>query len=306
MAAEIQGNGYREPRKGGRQDGRRVFERGVLRRLAGQWIQSGDGRRRGRSEQLPVEGGLLEEGERVGPRGGGHPPESERAEGGSGMVAAGYVRRVGTGGIGQCGPGIIGAGGICLSRAAAGADVDASADGRGGAAELRRDLLRGLLAGGYQVVTVRNLPQQRRDVGRGNHLQEGVGGIVAEAAYRAGGVIEGEAFLRAEGADRGLVETLFAADAEMVLVAEVDEAHDAPEIIDPVRVEERHAPPFLLWRETPEEQDPCALRQERFERMRLDGHDFALEREGHSTSNHCLRSSWKTSNSKKTPGPYFL
>ena len=58
-----------------------------------------------------------------------------------------------------------------------------------------------------------------------------------------------------------------------LIVPEVDLSHDPPEIVDPVRVVERHAPAVLLRRKTPQEQDSCTLRRERLERMFLNGHD---------------------------------
>ena len=45
-----------------------------------------------------------------------------------------------------------------------------------------------------------------------------------------------------------------------------------PEVIDPVGVIERHAPPVRLWRKAPQEQDACALRQEWLEWMLFDVH----------------------------------
>ena len=69
------------------------------------------------------------------------------------------------------------------------------------------------------------------------------------------GVIEGQALLGAEFAYIGLIETFFFDDAESVLIVEVYQAHDAPEVIDPVGVVKRHAPAVRLGRETAQEQD---------------------------------------------------
>ena len=51
----------------------------------------------------------------------------------------------------------------------------------------------------------------------------------------------------------GLVESFFFDYAEVVFVVEVDEADDAPEVVDPVGVVEWHAPAVGLGRETAQE-----------------------------------------------------
>ena len=109
--------------------------------------------------------------------------------------------------------------------------------------------------------------QQCGDIGRCYYLQEGIGGVVFQAAYLCCGVIEGQAFLGAEVAYGWLVEAFFSDDAESVLIVEVYQAHDAPEVIDPVGVIERHAPAMGLRRETAQEQDLCVLWQEWLKRM---------------------------------------
>ena len=53
----------------------------------------------------------------------------------------------------------------------------------------------------------------------------------------------------------------------MVPVGEMDQAHDAPEVVDPVGVIKRHAPAVRLRRETAQEQDICVLRQEGLKRV---------------------------------------
>ena len=118
-------------------------------------------------------------------------------------------------------------------------------------------------------MAVGNAGEEPGNVRGCNHLQEGVGRIVLEAAHLAGGVIEREPGLRAESPHGRLVEALLFQEAEMVLVPEMDQAQDAPEIVQPVRVVERHAPPLGLGREAPQEQHLRPLRQEGLERMAL-------------------------------------
>ena len=121
----------------------------------------------------------------------------------------------------------------------------------------------GFFAGSDQRAAIRNPGQQGGDVGGGNYLQESVGGVVFQAADLAGGVVEGQAFIGTESSDGGFVKPFIGLDAEVIFVPEVDEAHYPPEIVDPVRVVERHAPTMRLRRETAQKQHPRPLRQER-------------------------------------------
>ena len=75
--------------------------------------------------------------------------------------------------------------------------------------------------------------------------------------------------MSAELAYGELVEAFLAYDAEVVLVVEMDKAYDAPEVIDPVGVIERHAPAVGLGRETAQKQYPGVLRQKWLKRMCL-------------------------------------
>ena len=112
-----------------------------------------------------------------------------------------------------------------------------------------------------------DLAQEGGDVGGGDHFQEGVGGVVPEAADFAGGVVEGQALGGAEGPDGGLVKALFRDEAEVVLVGKEDEAEDAPEVVDPVGVIEWNAPAVGLGRETAQEEDAGTRGEERLERV---------------------------------------
>ena len=133
------------------------------------------------------------------------------------------------------------------------------------------------LAGSYYCGAVRDLLQQCGDIGRCYYLQKGVGGVVFQTADLGCGVVEGQAFLGAEFAYVGLVEAFFFDDAESVLIVEVYQAHDAPEVVDPVGVVKRHAPAVGLRRETAQEQDPCVLRQEGLKRVRLYHHPAKIQ-----------------------------
>ena len=131
--------------------------------------------------------------------------------------------------------------------------LDAATHRRNLAAKRLRNDLRGLLAGGDQGVAGGDLRQQGRDVGGPNHLQEGVGGVVTEAADFAGGVVEGQAVIGTKRPDGHLVKALFGRDAEAVFIVKEDEADDAPEVVDPVGVIEGHAPAVGLGREAAQE-----------------------------------------------------
>ena len=135
----------------------------------------------------------------------------------------------------------------------------------------------GLLAGGDYCCAVRDLLQQCVDIGRCYYLQEGIGGVVFQPADLGCGVIKCQTILGAEVANIGLIETFFFDDAESVLIVEVYQAHDAPEVVDPVGVIKRHAPAVRLGRETAQEQDPCVLRQEGLKRVRLYHHPAKIQ-----------------------------
>ena len=62
----------------------------------------------------------------------------------------------------------------------------------------------------------------------------------------------------------------------MVFVPEMNEPHDAPEVINPIRIVERHAPAMRLGRKTAQKQDARAGWQERLEGMRLGNHSPKL------------------------------
>lgn len=97
-----------------------------------------------------------------------------------------------------------------------------SAHWRDGAAEGIGHNLRGFFAGGDEGVALRNTGQEGGDVGGGDDFQEGVGGIVAEAADFGGSVVEGQAGLGAELPNRSLVKPLLPRHAEMQLVPKVN------------------------------------------------------------------------------------
>ena len=169
----------------------------------------------------------------------------------------------------------IGAGGGGHTVEAEWADVHVLSHGRDRATKGLRDDGAGFFAGGDEGVALGDAGEEGGDVGGGDHLQKGVGGVVAEAADFGGGVVEGESGLGAKRAYRSLVEPLLSRHAKMQLVPEMNQPHNPPEVVDPVGVVERHAPAMWLGRETAEEQDACSGRQERLERVLFGIHGSA-------------------------------
>ena len=179
---------------------------------------------------MPIGLGLFLKRQGIGAGGGGHAPEAEGCP-----VGAGHD------------------------------DVHITAHRRYRATEGLGSNAAGLLAGGDKGVARRDVSQQSRNVSGGNHLQEGVGGIVAEAPDLACCVVECQAGIGAKRAYRSLVEPFLTWHAKVRLVPEVNQSHDAPEVVDPVGVIKRHAPAVRLGREAAQEQDAGARRKEGFE-----------------------------------------
>ena len=148
-------------------------------------------------------------------------------------------------------------------------EVNRASDGRDGAAVAGGNDFSGLLASGDESTAEGDTGQKGRDVGGGDNLQEGVGGIVFKPTHLARGIVKGQTLDRTECADGRFVKPFLTRHAEMVLVPEVDEAHDSPKIVDPIRIIKRHAPPMLLRRKAPQEQNLRILRQKRLEGMFL-------------------------------------
>ena len=153
-----------------------------------------------------------------------------------------------------------------------GSDVYMSSHGRYGASKGLGHNLRGLFPGSDQRMARWNPCKQSRYVRGRNHLQEGIGGIIAQPPYLAGGVVERQPLACTERPNRCLIKPLFARYAEMLLVPEVNQPQNSPEVIDPVGVIEWHAPAMLLRGKTPQEQNPCALRKEWLKRMLFSFH----------------------------------
>ena len=129
----------------------------------------------------------------------------------------------------------------------------------------------GLFAGGDKGVALRNTGQEGGDVGGGDDFEEGVGGVVLQAADFGGGVVEGEAGVGTEGANQSFVKPLLAGHTEVRLVPKVNQPHDAPEVVDPVGVIKRHAPAVRLGREAPKEKNARVRGQEGLEGVALGG-----------------------------------
>ena len=158
-----------------------------------------------------------------------------------------------------------------MEGAAVNSEVDAAPDWGNGASESGSDDLGGFLTGGDQGVALRNAGEQGGYIGSFHYLQKGVGGVVTKATHLAGCVVERQSFGGAERPDQGLVKALFSRHAKMLLVPKENQTHDSPEIIDPIRVVERHAPAERLGWETPKEQNPGALREEGLKGVFFDG-----------------------------------
>lgn len=111
--------------------------------------------------------------------------------------------------------------------------------------------------------------QEGVDVGGQDNLQELVRGIVLQAAYGGGGVVETYALVLQEGDDEVKAEGLCLGVHEMVLVAKENEALYAPMVVDEVGIVEVHAPALPLRRETAQEEHTAVLWQKGVQRMVL-------------------------------------
>ena len=212
-----------------------------------------DGRGNGRGGRGARRGGL-----RAGRSGGGG-VRCPVAAGHDGRGTGRDGRGTGRGGRGARRGGVragrSGGGGVGCPVGVGHDNIYEGADRRNGTAEGYRYDFRGLLAGGDQGMATGYLPKQGRHIGGGNHFQESVGSIVLQTPHLAGRVVEGQAPGSAERTDGGFVKTFLTRDAEMVLVVKKDQPQDAPEVVDPVGIVERHAPAVRLGRKTPQEKD---------------------------------------------------
>lgn len=118
--------------------------------------------------------------------------------------------------------------------------------------------------------------QEGMDVGGQDNLQELVRGIVLQAAYCGGGVVEADALVLQEGDDEVKAEGLCPGVHEMVLVAKENEALYAPMVVDEIGIVEVHAPALPLWRKTAQEEHTAVLWQKRVQRMVL----YPIDRAG--------------------------
>ena len=109
-----------------------------------------------------------------------------------------------------------------------------------------------MLAITYQRLAIGDPGQQGWDIGGGDYFQKGVGGVVFQPLHFAGGVVKGQADISTKLSDQGLVEAFFGRNAEVIFIAEMNQADDSPEVIDPVWVIERHAPSMRLRRKAPQ------------------------------------------------------
>lgn len=118
--------------------------------------------------------------------------------------------------------------------------------------------------------------QEGMDVGGQDNLQKLVRGIVLQAAYGGGGVIEADALVHQEGDDEVKAEGLCLGIHEMVLVAKENEALYAPMVVDEIGIVEIHAPALPLWRETAQKEHTAVLWQKGVQRMVL----YPIDRAG--------------------------
>ena len=107
------------------------------------------------------------------------------------------------------------------------------------------------------------------DVGWQDNLKELVRGIILQAAYGGGGVVEAYALVHQEGDDKVQAEGLCRGVHEMVLVTKENQALYAPMVVDKVWIVEVHAPALPLWRETAQEEHTAVLWQKGVQRMVL-------------------------------------
>lgn len=111
--------------------------------------------------------------------------------------------------------------------------------------------------------------QEGMDVGGQDNLQELVRGIVLQAAYGGGGVVEAYALVVKKGDDEIKTEGLCLGVHEMVLVAKENEALYTPVVVDKVGIVEIHAPALPLRRKTAQEEHTAVLWQKGVQRMVL-------------------------------------
>lgn len=127
----------------------------------------------------------------------------------------------------------------------------------------------GFLARSDDYTAMGHTMQEGMDVGGQDNLQELVRGIVLQAAYGGGGVVEAYAFVHQEGDDKVKAEGLCLGVHKIVLVAKEDESLDTPMVVDEVGIVEVHAPALPLRRETAQEEHTAVLRQKGVQRVVL-------------------------------------
>lgn len=135
----------------------------------------------------------------------------------------------------------------------------------------------GFLACGDDYTAMWHTMQEGVDVGGQDNLQELVRGIVLQAAYGGGGVVEAYALVLQEGDDEVKAEGLCLGVHEMVLVAKENKSLYAPVVVDEVGIVEVHAPALPLWRETAQEEHTAVLWQKGVQRMVL----YPIDRAGY-------------------------
>ena len=127
----------------------------------------------------------------------------------------------------------------------------------------------------HDAPALRHLRHQPCHIRRLHDFEVGIGGISLQPPHALGGVEEGKALALSEVDDAPTVKRLCPSllHLEVTTVSKEDDAHDAPKIVYPVRVEEVHAPPYARRRETTQKEYAGISGEEGFERMVFDFHD---------------------------------
>ena len=123
------------------------------------------------------------------------------------------------------------------------------------------------LSGGDDGRATRDLSEQSGKVGRGDDFQKLVRRIILKTADGGSRVVQGDAFVEQELHNHFFLETFGPFIYKPIPVAMENVSHDAPHVVDEVRVVEIHAPAFFLGRETAQHQQACVGRKERLQGM---------------------------------------
>ena len=85
-----------------------------------------------------------------------------------------------------------------------------------------------------------DLREQRADISLADHLQKRVRGIVLQPPDLYRSVVESESPLPAKPHDTTHVESLLAPHRKSFALPEIDQPHDPPKVIQPIRIIKLH------------------------------------------------------------------